>query len=472
MARADEPFDVPVEPLGGGRGQARRAQAVAVALVVVVGSAFAIARLSDRGAGAPKASPPARSDAARTDATASPSATPVGSPRTEPRVERLIDASDRALPGAPRIQLVEAHDRDLTLVTWIAGEGLQRGRTFPNALPGGSTIAFPVVAPTGDRVVLLRPEGPGPPRAKASLADATGRTIWEAPGIVADSGVLWSTDGSMLVTVGENRHWQIVTIGADGVATEIDVRLPGEVFLPSPVFGSLSTPPEEPRTVALGFSADGRWIYGGIVSPQIGTLIGGFRLRIDGSEPEHVLTFRVGQPDGLRPEPGTFGGRLVDPLHGRLANWRSNIDTAGGPPTVEVRDADSSLLFTVPAATPLGSGWDADGNLYLFSADSPLYMNRIALERIGQLGKPSATLLEGGPIFSASLLGVRDGFAAIALLAGAPPGPSQLVLVDLAQPARIAAIPITIAPDPAILGADLVPGDVTAPGTGRQIDPP
>jgi hypothetical protein len=278
--------------------------------------------------------------------------------------------------------------------------------------------------------------------------------------------VLWSADGATLVAVGEGRRWHVVAIAADGTATERIVRLPGDVFLPAPILGSLSIPSEEPRTVAIGFSADGRWIYGGIVSAHIGTLVGAFRVALDGSRAERVLSYRVGEPDGLLPESGTFGGRLVDPVHGRLANWRSNADTSGGPPTVEVREADSTFVFAVDDGAPLGSGWGANGDLYVLSADTLLFPNKVTLRQIGSDGATVASILETGPLTSASFIGLRDGYAALAAVTTRPTDAAQLLLVDLAAPERIAATPIVLAPDPAIIGADLIPAAGSRAGIG------
>src|SRR5258706_8559482 len=145
----------------------------------------------------------------------------------------------------------------------------------------------------------------------------------------------------------------------------------------------MSIPRLDPRTLPLGFSADGRWVYGGIVSPELGILIGEFRVALDGTKVERVLDLRVGRPDGLVPQPGTLGGRLVDPVSGRIANSRVNADTTGGAPTLEVRNADAGFAFTVDGEVPLGSWWGEDGGLYVLGADSILYPNAATLERFG-----------------------------------------------------------------------------------------
>ena len=100
--------------------------------------------------------------------------------------------------------------------------------------------------------------------------------------------------------------------------------------MPSPVPpGWLTFPGTDPRTVPLGFSGDGHWIYGGTVSPQLGSLLSTFRVSPNGSAIEPVRGLGIGQPDGLVPAPGTVGGHLVDPVSGRIATSRLDPDTTG-----------------------------------------------------------------------------------------------------------------------------------------------
>jgi hypothetical protein len=122
-----------------------------------------------------------------------------------------------------------------------------------------------------------------------------------------------------------------------------------------------------------------------------------------------------------------------------VANYRVNPDTTGGPPTLEVREADSAFAFEVDVATPLGSAWGGDGSLYVLSADSPLFPDRVTLARVGPDGSLGEPLLEIGAITTASLLDVRDGYAAIVVWTSRPDVALQLVLVNLADPSRITA---------------------------------
>ncbi len=296
---------------------------------------------------------------------------------------------------------------------------------------------FPVVDPAGDRILLLSAGGTGVGSAatagRARLLDRDGRVLWTGDDLAPQSGAAWSSDGRTVVTVGGVRRWNVVTITRRGTATNRVVRLPGEVFLPSPTpIGSMSIPRLDPRTLPLGFSADGRWVYGGIVSPELGILIGEFRVALDGTKVERVLDLRVGRPDGLVPQPGTLGGRLVDPVSGRIANSRVKADTTGGAPTLEVRNADAGFAFTVDGEVPLGSWWGADGTA----------------------GPP---IVATGPITSAGFLGVRDGYAAVVISVTRPSADAQIVLVDLADPSRVSALGLPVYATASIIAAELRP---------------
>lgn len=447
--RPDDHFEVPVARLAGGRGDSRRAALVAVSIVAVLGGAFGLARWSASGAGSPpEASGPAGPAVAAGSATAAASTGPSASTRrsTEPRVERLLDIPDSALAGAPSLRLVERDGLDLRVLAWTAGAGLDEVRTLHGVLGEADEPLFPILAPSGDSILLLSLDGrAGPAKETARIVDGSGSELWTGSDLALESGGVWSPDGRLIAIAGNGRRWHLVTVEQAGRASDRIVELPPEVFLPSPTpIGSLTIPRLTPRTVPLGFSADARWIYGGVVSPELGIFTGEFRVAVDGTVVEPVRDFGVGRPDGLLPVPGTVGGRLVDPVAGRIASWRLNSDTTGGPPTLEIRNADAGFAFVVDTATPLGSGWDADGSLYVLSADSLLYADSATLARIGPDGIAEPPLLATGPITSAGLLGIRDGFAAVAMWMSKPAWAAQIVLIDLADPTRISALPVPV----------------------------
>jgi hypothetical protein len=423
------------------------------AIVAMLGSALVLARLSDEPTGGIARLP--------TTGPASSAPTTSSRPSAAPRVERLIEASNVALPHAPSILLFERVGDDLgdiRIRSWSAGEEPVTVRTLPGAVPDDGPV-FPVLAPDHLHVMLLSLASGDPASAgSARLLGEDGASLWSATGISASSGAVWSEDSRLVVLAAQPRQWRLVRIGDSGRAREQVVKLPFDVYLPSPIpIGSITVPDVEPRTIPVGFSADGRWVYGGVVSPQLNLLIGAFRVSVKDGSVERVRTFGVGEADGLAPRPGTLGPRLIDPVTGRIATGRINSDTTGGPQTVEVRAPDSSYLFSVDAPVTVGTEWGPDGGLFALTTDSPVNSHHTELVRIGADGTIGPSIVETGPITAAMLIGVSGRYAAIAILAFEPSEAAEVVLIDVDDPTIRSAVPISIDGNGSILGLGLEP---------------
>lgn len=454
-SRPPDRLDVPVARLADGRGSGRRAGAALAVVALVLGGAFGLARLADRPTSTTEAlalaSSSARPAAAGPSVGGQPTRPPLALQRSpRPRIEALPDVPSVPLAGAPEVTIVSrtgSEERDLRIDVWTpADSGTRTIGTIPRAVPSAGDTVFPIVAPDRRHVLLLGLfAGPATSNDTARLLAGDGTVLWRGDRLASSSGALWSADGRTVVVAGDARRWSIVTIDRPGVATERRLTLPTEVYLPNPMpIGSLSVPRVEPRTVPVGFSADGGWIYGVIISPDIGIVTGEFRVSIDGARIEPLVDLRTGAADGLVPRPGTLGERIVDGVTGRVASSRINSNTLGGPPTLEVQDPAEGFVFSVDASTTLGSSWGADGRLYALTADAPLFPNAIELRAYDADGAPGAPILSVGPLGSASLIGVRDGYAVIALLATRPTRAGQLVAVDVTDPSRITALPIDL----------------------------
>jgi hypothetical protein len=452
-------YEAPLERLPGASAGARRARIVAAAVTALVGSAIGLAVISREPASRPPAGVVAVAGSPAANATGSSRPAPATTRPSSNRSEQLLDVPNRTLDGAAHAVLIERSGLDLQILRWTPGSELTAIRTIPAAIadPDGNAI---VVLPADGRrlMVLTLTSSAGDYGDRGRLLTSSGAVLWEGDRLTADSGALWSDDGRMVVTAGRPRRWHVVTIDKTGTAIDRIVRLPGEVYLPTPIpIGSISLSGAEPRTVPLGFSADGHWIYGGVVSPQLGILIGEFRVGTRDDRVEAVMDLRVGRPDGLLPQPGTLGGRLIDPLTGRIANWRINSDTTGGPPTVEVRGPDAGFLFAVSDATPIGSAWGDDGGLYVLSSDALIFPDRTTLTRFGPDGTGGPPILETGPIAGAVLISVQSGFAAVVNVVNRPRQAAQLLLVDVHDPARATAIALPSDQVASIIAVQLVP---------------
>jgi hypothetical protein len=352
------------------------------------------------------------------------------------------------------VERVGTGGTDLRVFVWTPDDGRTRTiRVIPGVVDRDEpSPPIPVLSPDRRHVLLLGTSTTGTPGiGGARLVDDEGHALWDGTGVTAVSGALWSADSRLVVVPGQPRRWDLVRIDRGGVADRA-VELPGDIYLPFPLPRTwLTVSGVEPRTVPLGFSADGTWIYGGVISPDLGLLVGQFRVAADGSRAEPLTDFRVGQPDGLVPRPGTSGSQVVDAATGRVATSRINSDTSGGPRTLEIRGPDSAFQYAVGGGVTLGAGWGDDGSLVTLSANSLLYPDTIELREISSEGSSGRALLSTGPLTTAALVGVRDGFAIVALLATRPASAMELVAVDLGDPAQVTALPLD--PDIQLLAA-------------------
>jgi hypothetical protein len=446
--RDDGRFEVPVGRLPGGSGGSRRAGAAAAILAVSVGGAFLAARIAERDSAAPATAPEGSAVVARASGAATPG--PSASPRRSagPRIEALPAIGRVPLPGAPEVTLLErAGDggADLRVVVWTPDDARTRTiRQIPRVVERGDPgPVFPLLAPNRRHVLLFGSSTATTGPDTAAVLDDEGHTLWTGAGVTATSGGLWSADSRLVVVPGQPRVWHLITLSRPGHAMDRAVTLPFDVYVPYPVpRGWLTFSSIEPRTVPLGFSADGAWIYGGVISPELGMLVGQFRVAVDGSAVEPVADFRVGRPDGLVPRQGTSSSESVDPATGRVVSSRINSDTTGGPRTLEVRGPDESFQFALADGVTLGAAWGTDGDLYTLGADAFLYPESLELRRTDAAGTTGPALFTTGPLTTGALVGVRDGFAVVALLAGRPQAQIEFVVVDLAHPERVTALPL------------------------------
>ena len=448
-SRDDGRYEVPIERLAGLGAGARRARVVAIGASAVIATAVGLAVL-------PGLSPPPTPPVGTPQLAVQPSVPPAP---TSNRVEALVALPDTAIPGAPRPVLIERVGDDAQIVRWTTGQGLAVVASVPQAFLGlANGAGYPVLSPTSDRIFILSTGDDPSAGDRGRLVDSSGTVLWEGDGLIALSGVVWSADGRVVVAAAMDRTWRVITIAGASSASARTVTLPADAFPGSASGADQASPPAvAPRTVPLGFSPDGRWIYGAVISPQLASLSAEFRVARAGDRTELVKSFNVGRPDGLAPVPGTLGGRIVDPMSGSIADWRTNSDFTGGPATIEVRNPDGTFAFVVDAGTPLGSAWDADGGLYVLVADTAVFPDTTSLVRVGAAGAVGRPIFETGPVAGTNLVGVQSGFAVLGVVVGRPVSATQLVLVDLSDPARSAAVLLAAEADGEFITASLLP---------------
>ena len=145
----------------------------------------------------------------------------------------------------------------------------------------------------------------------------------------------------------------------------------------------------------------------------------------------------------------------IDPATGRTIRWGPNASIPGGPPTVEVTDANGAVAYRIETGVVLGAAWQAGGDLLILEADGFPFPTRLRLLPIAPDGTLGAPVLSTGSVAWGGLLGVRDGYAALAIGTRQPTDSTQLVMVDLVSgTASGMTLP---AAEMEILGASLLP---------------
>jgi hypothetical protein len=277
---------------------------------------------------------------------------------------------------------------------------------------------------------------------RARLVTSDGGVAWVNDAVTGLGGSAWSGDSRVLAVSGAHGRWWLVTIDASG-ATPRNVSIGGE---------ALSTP--EPtgirtdRLVPIGFSENGRWVYGARIDPYRGSVEPALRVEVADGTVEPISTLDVTGPDRLEQ-----GGRgILDPKSGRTVGYGPNASIPGGPPIVEVKGPDGNVAFRVEGGVVLGTAWTADGRLLVLDADGVPFPSSMRLRVVGTDGVVEATLLDTGPVARGGLIGVTEGFVALAFTTDRPDKALQIVVVRLEDGARSA---IVVPSDARILGSGL-----------------
>jgi hypothetical protein len=148
-------------------------------------------------------------------------------------------------------------------------------------------------------------------------------------------------------------------------------------------------------------------------------------------------------------------GLAIDPTTGRTIRWGPNASIPGGPPTIEVSEADGSLAYRVQIGVLMGAAWAPNGDLVVLDADGYPFPNRIRLLIIEPDGTVRPPHLATGPMAFGALLGVRDEFAVLGLGTQQPEAATQLIVVDLSEGTTTG---LTLPEDETgILGAGILP---------------
>jgi hypothetical protein len=426
--RPPRSLEVDVTPVGGGdrrRGGGRKAAAlVGAGLALVVGVAVLGGAAAER---ADTAAPPASPGASGAPAA-------VSSPRPTPRgpVERLPLVPDLRLADAPTVVFHHRHGPDLERLTWSAGgsDGMRPLPHLTGVLEGiDDDEGFTAVAsPDGTRLAI---RGLGSFQGRdddvVRIVTSDGEVLWsgnDAAGLPV--APIWSPDSRRVLVPGPGTEWRILTLGVEGV-TELTIEPEAD-----------GREEDDAFQAPLAFSGDGRWLYATVTNYR---------------EPGYWPAARYSTSDGRTTPLDAFPtdgqdapsalGRLgfeLDPLTGRRAVGPPLGPTVG-PTHVRVFKADGTQAFGVRLDTIVGLAWAGDGRLLALETDSFPGPSRFRLLPIDAAGETGATLLDGGPLSWASLVGAYDGHVLLAFSAGRASNGVLVVLLRLRDGAT-ATLPI------------------------------
>ena len=453
--RGESFLDVPLGPVPAGRSGRRRAWIAFSASVALVGVAIALAMLP------PKDHPPT-ADATAGIAVSAASASPPG-PLASPtlprptssssRREALLALANEPLPGAPNPLVLERRGNDAELVAWNPGEPLRTVRTFRAAFTSDAEVGVLSPDATALIVATIHPGGEDA-LDNARLVTADGHVSWEGTGLTTSRGITWSSDSRRVALVGQPGTWWVITLDPAWTALAQRVVIVGEPDGTSKPQSEPFPPPSDSPVdlTPLGFSVDGAWLYASTAPRDSAPAGPTVRVSIPGGFVDTILGYAKSGAARLSADDGLRG---IDPTTGRAIRWGANASIPGGPPTVEVDDADGSLAYRVKTGVVLGAAWEPSGDLLILEADGFPFPNLLRLVAIAPDGTVGSPILSTGPVAFGGLLGVRDGFAVLAFGTRQPTEGTQLVVVNLADGA---ASGLTLPPDETgIIGASLLP---------------
>ena len=149
-------------------------------------------------------------------------------------MEELLAIPNREVAGAPNLTVVEQDGLDLRVRVWAPGAGLTTVRTVSGAVKSTDAAVFPVLAPTGDRILLFLlgggATGSGGSNDRARLIDRAGKVLWTGTDLAAQSVVsvaneVRAVEQHPLRTAGELARLRPVRDRVGGEGAQSGVRL-------------------------------------------------------------------------------------------------------------------------------------------------------------------------------------------------------------------------------------------------------
>lgn len=354
---------------------------------------------------------------------------------TSRRREGFLPLPNQQLAGAATTTLVRREGDDAEVLAWSPGDReLRPLRRFPSAF--GGLGEEPVVATLSPDVrsllIVAIKAGSVEGGEHARLVTADRGIAWETDEATGSGGVVWSADSGSLVIPGAPGRWWLVTVDQAGAATGRELSIDAA---PAPTAAPSVGAPWV-RVVPVGFSEDGRWVYGARVDIGRGLIEATTRVAIDDGTVEPIGDFNSTGPERLDER----ARGIVDPRTGRSVMFGANAAIPGGPPTIEVKEADGTIAYRVEGRVVYATAWTDDGRLLVLDADGLPFPTGLRLRLVGADGDVERTVLETGPIAGGGVVGVANGFVHLVFATDRPDKALQIAVVRIADGATSAIV--------------------------------
>lgn len=420
-----EALDVPARSIPGGERNRRRSRVAIAAVVAAVATGIVLAIAPDGRADRPvaRASVPIATTASASIITPNGGVrSPEGTHRPT-RIEVLPTLPNHELPGAGRVAVVIRDGTDAKVLDWKPGEReLSSRRALPEAFRSGEGPQVASLAPNG-RALVSSSITSSVGRDSSLLATEDG-VAWEGIGVTGLTGVAWTLDGRRVAMEAGPNEWLIVDRRSGTRAVEHRLTLDERAIASAGPFAG-----DDRHIHPVGFTTDGEFLYGARYG-LAGDVRAALKVDVESGAIEPVDAFPAGGIVDYTPD-----------ARGRTFGFGPNAATPGGPPSVAVLNADGSSAFHVQAGVVLGASWVEGGQLLLLVVDGlpfPTRLQLIAVDGDGSFGEP---LFEAKGVAGGALIGVRDGFVALAVTVQRPTVRHELVVVRLRDGAT-AGLPI------------------------------
>jgi hypothetical protein len=334
-----------------------------------------------------------------------------------------------SLPGAPEAAIWSiAEDGSIRISAWQSGRPLRTILEVPRLNPGNSLEDIRVsTAPTGRMFAIS--ESSVQFFDEIRVFTMTGELLWSRRLNVQRATTHWSPDGSRLV-IDAPLKWLTIGFAAGSPPTVREIV----TARPRQPDGRVTYP-----WMLIGFSEDGRWLYGAEDTAATPWFRPAMRVAAVGGPIEPVRGLPTAK--GVRLAfPPTFGGARIEPaIDPRSGGIVTTVCGVTDVCRVNVWRDRTAAVFDLPAGSRnLDVAWNGGSLIGLWRQESAEGA-AFRVSRFDAASRPGTeeriTSLPASP-GGGSLLGLSPAYVLVGLGSGVPSSPMELVLVRVSDGAR------------------------------------